>query len=323
MKIRGQISSNRPSVLQRIGKPATNVHQRLGGTSSPSAVTDARQLLSSRNQPTFDARQLLSRQTSKTNNDVLIVRRDVEQDEPRSAMNRIGTMKSDVSLNKMKNPFISTEPVSFKKTISNPSVERPTKTSSALSDQKFVISIANDRYRKRARSPSSSPPPTIQRLDRPSSSRSATNRSSVAEPPKKQANLSTTSKPVVKQFTTSSKLKANLDASTILITNLQTSVTEDDVMELFGEVGDIKEIKTLSRGCVQVIYAKQKDAQAAVEKYHNALLDGQLMYVSLQQSSSSTAKSDSDKYSIDPSFIRQALFNPSASQSSVQFQVKL
>lgn len=72
-----------------------------------------------------------------------------------------------------------------------------------------------------------------------------------------------------------------------------------------------------------MIYAKQKDAQAAVEKYHNALLDGQLMYVSLQQSSSSTAKSDSDKYSIDPSFIRQALFNPSASQSSVQFQVKL
>ena len=173
-------------------------------------------------------------------------------------------MKSDVSLNKMKNPFISTEPVSFKKvnlfsisclidknkfvqTISNPSVERPTKTSSALPDQKFVISIANDQYRKRARSPSSSPPPTIQRLDRPSSSRSATNRSSVAEPPKKQANLSTTSKPVVKQFTTSSKvfqfdfaiefifdfliqLKANLDASTILITNLQTSVTEDDVM---------------------------------------------------------------------------------------------
>lgn len=325
MKIKGQISSNRPSVLQRIGKSTTtNVHQRISA-SNTSSVTDARQLLGNRNKPAFDARQLLSRQTSKTNNDTLIIHRDIEEDEPRLTTSRVGTTKSDVSLNKMKNPFISTEPVSFKKTISNPSVERPikTSTSSTLSDQKFVISITNDQYRKRARSPSSSPPPTIQRLDKLSSSRLATNRNSVTEPPKKQANLSTTSKPITKQYTTSSKSKANLDASTILITNLQSSVTEDDIMELFGNVGEIKEIKTLSRGCVQVIYSKQKDAEIAVEKYHNALLDGQLMYVSLQQSSNSSTKSDSDKYSIDPSFIRQALFNPSTSQNSVQFQVKL
>lgn len=319
-----QLSSNRPSVLQRLGTKSTaNVHQRIS-TASTSAVTDARQLLGNRSKPTFDARQLLSRQSSKMNDDFLIIRRDVEQDEPIPTTNRIGTTNSNVSSKKLTNPFISTEPVSFKKTISNASVERPTKTSSS---EKFVISITNDQYRKRARSPSSSPPPTVQRLEKPSSSRSATitktNRNSVAEPPRKQTNVSTTSKTAVKQFTTNSKSKANLDTSTILITNLQSTVTEDDVMELFGDIGDIKEIKTLSRGCVQVVYLRQKDAEAAVEKYHNALLDGQLMYVSLQQPSTPPTKSDSDKYSIDPSFIRQALFNPSTSQSSVQFQVKL
>ena len=75
-----------------------------------------------------------------------------------------------------------------------------------------------------------------------------------------------------------------------------------------------------------------------MDNYHNRLLDGHLMYVSLQQpssystkssktassSSSNTDNESSNKYTIDPSFIRQALFNPSASTSNpVQFQVKL
>jgi hypothetical protein len=58
------------------------------------------------------------------------------------------------------------------------------------------------------------------------------------------------------------------------------------------------------------------------------------MYVSLQQPSSYSTKSSkntneslkttSNKISIDPSFIRQALFNPSNNtQNPVQFQVKL
>ena len=78
---------------------------------------------------------------------------------------------------------------------------------------------------------------------------------------------------------------------------------------------------------MQVIYSKQEAAEEAVTKYHNRLLDGQLMYVSLQQPSSystkssknssslnpnqESLKSNSSKISIDPSFIRQALFNPS------------
>lgn len=106
--------------------------------------------------------------------------------------------------------------------------------------------------------------------------------------------------------------------------------------ELFGEIGDIKEIKTLSRGCIQVVYAKAEHAQQAVTNYHNRLLDGQLMYVSLQQPSYSTKSSknatattdegdqSSKKYSIDPSFMRQALFDPPINtKNPVQFQVKL
>ncbi|CAF2515827.1 unnamed protein product [Rotaria sp. Silwood2] len=151
-------------------------------------------------------------------------------------------------------------------------------------------------------------------------------------------------------------IQSNSDATTVLVTNLQSSVTEDDVTELFSEVGHIDEIITLSRGCVQIVYSKPEHAEEAVAKYHNRLLDGQLIYVSLQQPSSyatkssknssssryskSTtskdnrssqsineneySKSDSNKIVIDPTFMRQALFYPSNNtKNPVQFQVKL
>lgn len=101
-------------------------------------------------------------------------------------------------------------------------------------------------------------------------------------------------------------------------------------------MGPINEIKTLSHGCFQVVFKNEEHAHQAVANYHNRLLDGQLMYVSLQQpttvpkssknASSSANKGDdsSKKSSIDPAFFRQALFNASSTRdNSVQFQVKL
>ncbi|CAF4804422.1 unnamed protein product [Rotaria socialis] len=115
-----------------------------------------------------------------------------------------------------------------------------------------------------------------------------------------------------------------------------------------------------TQGCVQIIYAKREHGEQAVAKYHNRLLDGQFMYVSLQQLSSystiqnskkthndeqptkengasniSTSTADqplklnstnntAKKIVIDPAFIRQALFHPTNSTANpVQFQVKL
>ena len=61
--------------------------------------------------------------------------------------------------------------------------------------------------------------------------------------------------------------------------------------ELFSEVGDIKDIKTLSRGCVQIVYTVPEEAEDAVAKYHNQILDGKLMYVSIQEPMSYSTKS--------------------------------
>lgn len=93
-------------------------------------------------------------------------------------------------MDKKKNPFVSTEPISFTKTISNPTVTRPS-SSTSLPDQKLVISFSNDQYRKRARSPSPTPPPVVKRMTNPTSISRLTIRRDSDEPPRKQASLST------------------------------------------------------------------------------------------------------------------------------------
>ncbi|CAF1528205.1 unnamed protein product [Didymodactylos carnosus] len=69
----------------------------------------------------------------------------------------------------------------------------------------------------------------------------------------------------------------------VLVSNLQPTVTEVDVMELFSQAGDISQISVLNRGCIQVFYKNREHAEQACAKYHNRLLDGQFMYVSVQQ----------------------------------------
>jgi hypothetical protein len=75
--------TNRISALKRLSKPTpmnNSIHQRISAPITP-IVTDARQLLTNRNKPVFDARQLLSRQSSKTINPSLIIRKDLESAE--------------------------------------------------------------------------------------------------------------------------------------------------------------------------------------------------------------------------------------------------
>ena len=93
-------------------------------------------------------------------------------------------------MDKKKNPFVSTEPISYTKTILNATTPRPS-SSTTTSDQKLVISFSNDQYRKRARSPSPTPPPVIKRMTNPTSTSRLSIRRDSDEPPKKQTSLAT------------------------------------------------------------------------------------------------------------------------------------
>ena len=61
------------------------------------------------------------------------------------------------------------------------------------------------------------------------------------------------------------------------VTNLQSSVTKDDIVELFGDVGALKRAKVSTPGTAEVVFVNRSDAQKAVEIYHNRQLDGKAM----------------------------------------------
>ncbi|CAG9771084.1 unnamed protein product [Ceutorhynchus assimilis] len=63
----------------------------------------------------------------------------------------------------------------------------------------------------------------------------------------------------------------------IVVSNLESSVTEEDIKELFEDVGQLLSAKLARPGVAEVIFKNLKDAQKAVDTYHNRQLDGQPM----------------------------------------------
>lgn len=106
----------------------------------------------------------------------------------------------------------------------------------------------------------------------------------------------------------------------IVVSNLQPSVTHEDIKELFEDIGPLVMSHVVRPGTAEVIYVNQKDAVAAVDAYHNRQLDGQPMKCLLVPSRPTTltasarvgAKYPSSTKSAvlpDISAIHKALFN--------------
>uniref|UniRef100_A0A1L8DD57 RRM domain-containing protein n=1 Tax=Nyssomyia neivai TaxID=330878 RepID=A0A1L8DD57_9DIPT len=60
----------------------------------------------------------------------------------------------------------------------------------------------------------------------------------------------------------------------IVVSNLHGSVTQNDIMELFEDIGQLMEARLLRPGVAEVVFRGQKDAEQAVDTYHNRQLDG-------------------------------------------------
>lgn len=63
----------------------------------------------------------------------------------------------------------------------------------------------------------------------------------------------------------------------IVVSNLHGSVTQNDIRELFEDIGDLLESRLVRPGVAEVIYRTAADAEEAVDTYHNRQLDGQPM----------------------------------------------
>ena len=60
----------------------------------------------------------------------------------------------------------------------------------------------------------------------------------------------------------------------VMVTNLHSSVTVWDIQELFGDIGGLISAEIVKPGVAEVVYKTVKDAEDAVEVYHNRQLDG-------------------------------------------------
>lgn len=64
----------------------------------------------------------------------------------------------------------------------------------------------------------------------------------------------------------------------VVVSNLNGSVSRDDLYELMGDIGRLERIKMLSEpGSAEVVFVHKEDADRAIEVYHNRQLDGKPM----------------------------------------------
>ncbi|XP_011646517.1 polymerase delta-interacting protein 3-like [Pogonomyrmex barbatus] len=76
---------------------------------------------------------------------------------------------------------------------------------------------------------------------------------------------------------TSSTSSTQSNGYRIVVSNLQANVTQEDIKELFEDVGELLVSRLVRPGTAEVIYKTLKDATKAVETYHNRQLDGHPM----------------------------------------------
>jgi hypothetical protein len=103
-------------------------------------------------------------------------------------------------------------------------------------------------------------------------------------PPPMRRNQSTfiLAPPVVPQKSSVTNTPAeHHGGASVLISNLNPTITQSDIIELYGEVGVLTAVNMINQTTALVTYQNSSDAFRAVKVYHNRLLDGRPMLVNM------------------------------------------
>jgi len=80
-----------------------------------------------------------------------------------------------------------------------------------------------------------------------------------------------------------------LEGHRVVVSNLESSVSQEDIIELFGAVGALKKARVVKPGFGEVVFVDLDAAERAVKKYHLRELDGRPMSVVLQSRSKNSS----------------------------------
>ena len=80
--------------------------------------------------------------------------------------------------------------------------------------------------------------------------------------------------------------KADCPNPIVVVSNLEESVTNEDLSELFGNIGNVRKVSMKGKGLAEIVFVKKEDAEKAVVKYDHRILDGRAMNCSMASSGS-------------------------------------
>ncbi|XP_070506283.1 polymerase delta-interacting protein 3-like [Chironomus tepperi] len=75
----------------------------------------------------------------------------------------------------------------------------------------------------------------------------------------------------------------------IIVNNLDQTVTEGEMRELFSDIGEVMSAKIIRPGTAEIIYRQEGDDERAHEAYHNRILDGRPMKITLTGTTNKSA----------------------------------
>lgn len=107
----------------------------------------------------------------------------------------------------------------------------------------------------------------------------------------------------------------------MIVTNLNTTVSRDDIIELFGDIGALKSAKIATVGTAEVVFVNREDAQKATDIYHNRMLDKKIMRCQFVESVRSNPNPIDDKMSQKSLRRDRGRYGGSRSRVKVQIDV--
>lgn len=84
---------------------------------------------------------------------------------------------------------------------------------------------------------------------------------------------------------------AEAQGASILVSNLMPSITQSEIIELFGDIGVMTAVNMINSTTALVTYQNSSDAVRAVKVYHNRLLDSKPMLVNMMPNTSTNVRS--------------------------------